>query len=492
MKRFWLACFVAVAAVTTLVDTANAQWNQSPEIGSYQSILSRTGYGASPVGGAVGAVPGSLPGQLSQVAPPADVSYTPQASGSGSRSAGPVVSGSTSRGAVPSYGSPVTNAVPTYGAAASCGGPACGGAVTGGAVTGGGIVNYADFGQGCSNGSCGDPVYTPGSKIGNIVNNAGGKGNVNRVGGIFGVVLRRNFADPVRIGSDGTRDIFSSDIDHGDFEGLGVSLAGRRADGSGREIIYWGLDDDVRFDFAQAPGPTSFVSISQLDDLNFGGVLGTTVFQNFNDSTNLAVLRDTEINSFEANLLRNGGAYRTRRGRSGNIEILGGFRLFQFDESLRILGSGAAVEPQYNLAANNFLVGAQLGARNEVCLSQKFRLTSGINVGLFNNRAETRQQVRDQDGNFAIATFNGATHDFNFEDEQDDVAIMGEFKVGLIMQLSDRLRANVGYQALGVSGVALADDQIPLNATDEGLLLRGRTNGSLFLHGVYFGAETCF
>ena len=69
---------------------------------------------------------------------------------------------------------------------------------------------------------------------------------------------------------------------------------------------------------------------------------------------------------------------------------------------------------------------------------------------------------------------------------------MGEFKVGLIMQLSDRFRANVGYQALGVSGVALADDQIPLNATDEGLLLRANTNGSLLLHGVYFGAEASF
>jgi len=41
MKRLWLACF-AVAAVTASASTANAQFNQSPEIGSYQSILART------------------------------------------------------------------------------------------------------------------------------------------------------------------------------------------------------------------------------------------------------------------------------------------------------------------------------------------------------------------------------------------------------------------------------------------------------------------
>ena len=509
MKRLWLACF-AVAAVTASASTANAQFNQSPEIGSYQSILARTGYGTQAGSATREAISGALPGQISPVVDPVTSasSYAPQAPlGSSSRSGTPLGSssrsvaplGSSSRSGVPvdggSYSAPVDGAVPAYGAATPCSSGNCGGSVIsgnaiGGNVVGGDVTSYADYGQGCASGSCGAPVYTPGASIGAIVDSAPSRNQVNRVGGIFGVVLRRNFADPVRIGSDGTRDIFSDDIDHGDFGGVGVSLAGRRADGSGREIIYWGLDDDVRRDFAQAPGPTSFVSISQLNDLTLPS--GTTAFQEFNNATSLSVFRDTEINSFEANLLRNGGAYHTRHGRSGNIEILGGFRLFQFDESLRLLGTDGAVATDYSLAANNFLVGAQLGARNEVCLSQKFRLTSGINVGLFNNRADTRQQVRDQNGAFATATFAGATHEFNFEDEQDDVAIMGEFKVGLIMQLSDRFRANVGYQALGVSGVALADDQIPLNSTDEGLLLRARTNGSLLLHGVYFGAEACF
>ena len=305
--------------------------------------------------------------------------------------------------------------------------------------------------------------------------------------------MRRNYADPVRIGSSNGRDIFSDDIDHGDFSGLGVSLAGRKANGNGREFVYWGLDDDSTFDFGFIPA-TDFFSIGQLRDVRLAGQTGTqSAFTFFNNVDGLRIVRDTEINNIEANLLRNGGHYYTRHGKAANFELLGGLRLFQFDESLSILGGNAAGSAEYLLEAENFLIGAQLGCRNEVCLTQRLRLSTGINVGLFNNRSETRQRIFDQDGNFATVVGGAANgHEVDYRDTQDDIAIMGEFKVGLIMQLSERLRGNVGYRALGVGGVALAEDQIPLNFTDSGLLQRSRTNGNLLLHGLYFGAEACF
>ena len=250
------------------------------------------------------------------------------------------------------------------------------------------------------------------------------------------------------------------------------------------------MDDDSTFDFL-AP---DFFSIGQLQDVRFAGQTGTqSAFTFFNNVDGLRVVRDTEINNIEANLLRNGGSYNTRHGKSGNFELLGGLRLFQFDESLSILGGDATGTAEYLLEAENFLIGAQLGARNEVCLTQRLRLATGINVGLFNNRTDTRQRIFDQDGNFATVVGGAANgHDVDYSDTQDDIAIMGEFKVGLIMQLSERFRGNVGYRALGVGGVALAEDQIPLNFTDSGLLQRSRTNGNLLLHGLYFGAEACF
>ena len=551
MKRFWHACF-AVIASTAMIGSANAQWNQSPEIGSYQSILARTGYGASPVSSAVGSVPGALPssmqvgsgsrnalpGQLGssthnmvpmQNAMPGQVGSSthnmapmPGQVGSSTHNMAPMPGqvGSSTHNMAPmpgQVGSSTHNMAPPSGNATyapqassscggcgggSCGGGSCGGGVAMNPVVGnafadsgsyGGVASYADMGEGYSSSSCGGPVYTPGANIGGagIAQNADDSDGVNRVGGVFGVYLRRNYEDPLRIGAADGKDIFSDDIRNGDVNGVGASLASRKANGSGSELTYWGLSDEVRNTYATP----DFFSIGQFEDLNLDG---NTVFQTFNNVNTLSVFRDFEINNFEANLLRNGGNYTTRRGKSGNFEVLGGFRLFQFDESFRIIGNGTTSLGQpgtteYRSEADNFLLGGQMGARNEICLGKRLRFTSGVNVGVFNNRSETRQQILDQNGVKAtIASGDSAGEDFYFEDTQDDVAIMGELKVGLAYQISDRWRYHVGYQILGVGGVALAADQVPLNATDAGLLSRSRTNQSLLLQGLYFGGQTCF
>ena len=486
MKRFWHACF-AVIASTAMISTANAQWNQSPEIGSYQSILARTGYGASPVGGTVGSVPGALPttmgmqsgsgtrnvlpGQLGStvqnMAPIQEVMPAQQGSGSHNmapvQNAMPMQQGSGSHNMAPvqntmpmQHGSHTRNLVPPINAGSQyapqattgcigCGngggsvvqhnGGSYGGVTTapamsyvdagsyGGSSVSGGLVNYTDLGP--SSGSCNAPVYSPGAGVGGIVKGARDSGGVNRVGGVFGVLLRRNYEDPLRIGAAaGGRAIFSDDIRNGDVSGVGASLASRKANGSGSELIYWGLSDETRSTFANP----DFFSIGQFEDLNLDGA---TVFQTFNNATSIRVFRDFEINNFEANLLRNGGNYTTRHGKQANFELLGGFRLFQFDESLRIIGNGTTSLGQpgtteYRSEADNFLLGGQLGARNEICLTKRLRFTSGVNVGVFNNRSETRQQIFDQD--IVKATIAGGSDEFYFEDTQDDVAIMGELK----------------------------------------------------------------
>lgn len=528
-----------------MIGTANAQWNQSPEIGSYQSILARTGYGASPVSGAVGSIPGSLPGAMQETVSGVVQNAMPGQLGSGTRNLAPTQHampgqlGSGTRNVAPmqhELGSGTRNMAPTqhampgqidgtsynmappnasmpYGGQTSyapqvssgcngqCGGGGTvqygGGGVYGDTSYGGGVASYADMGEGCSSGSCGAPVYTPGASIvgvggggvSSIVQGARSGGGVNRVGSIFGVTLRRNYEDPLRIGSNNGRDIFSDDIQNGDVTGIGASLASRNANGSGHELVYWGLDDDVTSNF----NSPDFFSIGQLNDLNLDGF---TAFEQFNNADSISVHRDFEINNFEANLLRNGGSYTTRRGKSGTFELLGGFRLFQFDESFRTIASGSAPYAQsteYRLEAQNLLLGGQLGARNEVCLTNRLRLSSSVKAGVFNNRSETRQSIFNQDGTFATVVGGPADgRDFDYSDTQDDVAVLGEFKIGLIMQVSQRFRANAGYQVLGVGGVALAVDQVPLNTLDAGLLSRSRTNQSLLLHGFYFGGETCF
>ena len=175
---------------------------------------------------------------------------------------------------------------------------------------------------------------------------------------------------------------------------------------------------------------------------------------------------------------------------------MGGLRLFQFDESFRYVSNSVAPYPlttEYQLQAENFLVGLQFGGRNEICLANRLRLATAATVGLFNNRAETRQRIFDETGyNPVLAGGPSAGRPFDYMAQRDDVAMMGELDLGLIYQLSSKFRARVGYRAMGVSGVALAVDQIPYDFNDPVLLQEANTNGSLFMQGVYFGTEFCF
>jgi len=140
---------------------------------------------------------------------------------------------------------------------------------------------------------------------------------------------------------------------------------------------------------------------------------------------------------------------------------------------------------------DNDLVGFQLGCRNEICLTKKLRAFGRVGAGIFNNRVTSQQNFFDQDGVGAV--FNeqqNAGQPFGFNDRQDDLAILGELEAGVTAQISQRARLRFGYRALGVAGVALAGDQIPVDfrrAQQRGV----NTNGSLLLGGGFVGIEFC-
>jgi hypothetical protein len=86
--------------------------------------------------------------------------------------------------------------------------------------------------------------------------------------------------------------------------------------------------------------------------------------------------------------------------------------------------------------------------------------------------------------------FNGRP--YNYSLRKNDVAMMGELNVGSYFMVSQSVRLNIGYRAIGVAGVALSPDQIPVNFTDGADIQRVDSNGSLILHGAYFGLQKCF
>ena len=526
MKRFWFA-FLAIVAAVTIANTANAQSGTTGEIGSYQSILSRAGYGNGQSGIISAAPVSSAPAVSAGGCTGPNCAYS---NGSGTYGYTAVPQATVPQATIPQATIPqatmvpqavlpqaaIPQAVPNIAAPV---GPAYAGSVEGGAVidqgyVGNNVVNAApspiiNYTQGPTTWSqpvvsqpiisqpvisqpvysppvITQPLYQPVQTVPVFVSGQSfaSRPKSNRVFSLFGVSLRRDYEDGVRLGYGNDGDFFSDDSSNGSFSGLGAVLTSRKANGTGWEVRYWGLDDRNVENFG--PGGTH---LRGLDDVFHAPASGTarSVFDNAED---LSLDRTSRINSLAFNLLRNGGRYKSCLG-CGNYELVGGFRLFEFDEDLQFAANSASVDSRYEYAleTENLLAGFQVGGRNEICIGSRLRLASGANVGVFNNRINTSQRIFDNNG-VESTVYSG--NPFNFQDEKDDVAFLGEFNTGLIFPVSHRLRLNAGYKVVGVAGVALAADQIPRDFMDKPELLTAKSNGSLLLHGFYFGGEGSF
>ena len=543
MKRFWHT-WLTMAAVATMVSTASAQSGSrtAPEIGSYQSILSRAGYGNVNVnpgvsygqpapaygcasgncgnGGAVMTQPMHVqpqagfgyqggaqvqqqfaPTQTYQTTPmpPVSMQTTPMQTApmqTAPMQTTPMQTASPNMTS-PGFNSsdPVVSSVDMPYADSVSGG-ACGGAGYGGGYAAP-VYNAPSY----SAPSYSAPaIYSPGSAIGGVGAIAGratrGSGS-NLVASVSALAFVRDYEDSRLIARNPAGGLlFTNQADHDTIGGVDFALASRKSNGNGWEARYFGLYPDT--DSSTLTGAqVSAVGLRGFDRLDFQGTLVSDFFAN---GTSQTVTRDTDINSVEFNLLRNGGRFCTRRGRKGNFEMLAGFRYFQFDEDFTYSTADGATPLDYRLSADNTLLGAQIGSRAEVCVSDRIRLAGGIRTGIFNNNVDTNQRITDPSQSiFATVdpllpngTPSGNVRNFDYSDDQNDVAFLSEINLGLIYQFSQKARFNVGYRALGIAGVGLATDQIPYEFNNPLSPGTANTNGDLLLHGGYFGTEFCF
>ncbi len=492
MKCLWY-CGLALIVGASIISPANGQgdWGSPAQIGSYQSILaSQQGHaqhgsatrtpmqgrviqqhqhpvqpnqvqGGPVAGGAVYGGDVAYGGNVVQGGGCAtDGQYAP--------TTGPISSGPVGANYAPIHGSDSYS----YGNSSACG------------------TNYtapAYSGQAYS-----VPVAAP-SRFG-LATAAIGNSSVNRVVGVRGLFFDRSY-DNNRLLSynpSGT-EIYANSADISTMTGVETFLTSRNCDGTGWEVRYWGLfpnEADVTLGGAAVT--------TALDGLQWitHGPSAATVYDIYNAATTHRVYRDNDIHNVELNFLRNGGCFRNRRGKQVNFELLGGLRWFQFDETFRYSAFGSfagyPTDMNYELDVENTLLGLQMGARTETCLTNKLKMSATTKVGVFNNNVSLRQRMFDENGIYpAINTGVYTNTDYNFASTENDFAMLGELDFGLIYQLSCKSRLTVGYRALGISGIALADDQIPYDFRDVRDIQQIDSGGSLILHGAYAGLEWC-
>jgi hypothetical protein len=172
-----------------------------------------------------------------------------------------------------------------------------------------------------------------------------------------------------------------------------------------------------------------------------------------------------------------------------------GVRYFRFDDDYMFQAEGEMYDymppmptptgDMYSLAyynsVENQLVGFQYGGSGCYHLGccGRVALHFGANAGIYGNYIEMNQwfsgQVRDA----------GTGTDYNVTAEDDNIAFLGELRLGASYQCTCNCRVYGGYRALGVTGVALNYNQYA-SPTDQPYI---NCDGSLFLHGIQTGVE---
>ncbi|MBX7164881.1 MAG: hypothetical protein K1X74_00910 [Pirellulales bacterium] len=312
-------------------------------------------------------------------------------------------------------------------------------------------------------------------------------------GGAAGLVLFRAQSDPFHFNFESTTPgvcIMRSDDPalFGDNWGGQVTL-GRRVGCCGNGAVegtFWAVDSGESCIDTILPGQFLNTTIG-LDNPSGGPNLmlgGNTLDFWFDGAQAQRLHRDSDIYNAEANGLywvtAPGGQNRLALG------LLGGFRYFHFDETLRygslrpggtFGGNGGLDEAWMNFGAQNDLFGGQVGARALWAATERLGVFLSPKVGILGNVVEQHTLIYRGDGLTAL--------DLKSTDGQ--VAVLGELDAGLNYALTPWCSVFGGYRVLGISGIGLADDQIEGNVhfTDE--ILDVNTNGGLFLHGAFFG-----
>jgi hypothetical protein len=320
---------------------------------------------------------------------------------------------------------------------------------------------------------------------------AAGSGS-NWVVGVSGLYFTRDSEDDVRLTRNGAGEILlSTDANMNTMGGVEFDLTKRNCNGNGFQFVYWGLYPGEAFQEISGPGLSTY----QTGLANVAVAPGAQDLQTYFDNadSNYAY-RTNEIHNIEANFLRNGGTFTTRRGRAGTFELLGGFRWFQFNENFGYGAFSAAGDPtavEYDIDVENTLLGFQVGGRTEFCLSDRLSASIATKLGFFNNGINHEQNIATNTGAFAYRTAAGVD-DYGYVSDKNDFSMLGEFDMGTSYRMSCNSRIRMGYRVIGISGIALAPNQIPNDFTLDPEINAINSNGDLILGGGYAGLEFCF
>ena len=182
-----------------------------------------------------------------------------------------------------------------------------------------------------------------------------------------------------------------------------------------------------------------------------------------------------------------------------------GVRYFRIDDDLSYdtefaeWSGGAYDQPTYNgfsfdnsnelcydVQIDNNLVGPQLGWTTDYCICCRWNLFMNSTFGIFDNHINQWQRMwSGGGGNVTLA--DGSN--FNVRSNKDNIAFLGELRVGCAYDISCHWRAIAAYRALALTGIATSAGQIPDNFSSRAEVAQINSDNSLVIHGIQTGVE---
>ncbi len=168
-----------------------------------------------------------------------------------------------------------------------------------------------------------------------------------------------------------------------------------------------------------------------------------------------------------------------------------GFRFIRMDEDFMFRSDWDTGFLSRAIDVDSQLYGGQIGCNAMYRCGCRWALHCNTVVGIFNNHVEVWNRMDAPTGGVARLANNGQeTYDFRYEDDQ--IAVLGELRTGVSYQYSCHWRLFGGYRLFGLSGAALAFDQIADHNISASQVQYVNANGSIFLHGLQAGVECVY
>jgi hypothetical protein len=141
----------------------------------------------------------------------------------------------------------------------------------------------------------------------------------------------------------------------------------------------------------------------------------------------------------------------------------------------------------YTIDVENHLAGAQVGWSMNYCVASDWNFFCNSTFGMFNNHINHSQRMYG--GGDGTVRFIGDGSTFVVNSDKDDIAFLGELRVGGSFDVTCNWRAVAAYRAVAIAGLATSTDQIPDDFTNREYVAIIDSDSSMIVHGVQLGVE---